>query len=230
MPGANGIPQAGSESIKNRYLDSDKKVDIRAHLDKIEKESKSGLKGIEVRETPKQLGKDDFLKLLITQLTQQDPTNPMKDQDFIAQMAQFSSLEQMKNIAGGISRMESKQAYTLVGKVVSGPDLITGESIVGLAGALFFDGDGKGYVRVNGRTIDIEKITLISDPSVLNMEKTDMSTLNNSKEFLQKSQEKLNNTDSTSTGTSGNTQPIQSDKTQDWNYPGVKTNNSSNYK
>lgn len=45
-----------------------------------------------------ELGKDDFLHMLITQLKHQDPMDPMKDQDFIAQLAQFSSLEQMQNM------------------------------------------------------------------------------------------------------------------------------------
>ena len=44
------------------------------------------------------LGKDDFLKLLMTQLQNQDPSSPMDNTQFIAQMATFSTLEQMVNI------------------------------------------------------------------------------------------------------------------------------------
>ncbi|EIE00868.1 flagellar hook capping FlgD N-terminal domain-containing protein [Leptospira licerasiae] len=167
MPEANAV---SNEATRSRYLEGDRSYDLRKHFDKLEKEEKSGLQGIEIRSTAKALGKDDFLKLLITQLSSQDPTNPVKDQDFIAQMAQFSSLEQMNNISQGIGKMTNRQSFSLVGKIVSGPDFVTGENVVGTAGALFFDGEGKSFVRVNGRTVEIDAITLITDPAVINQQ------------------------------------------------------------
>jgi len=55
------------------------------------------------------LGKDAFLKILMTQLQNQDPMNPMEDKDFIAQMAQFSTLEQMTNMASSFDKLAASQ-------------------------------------------------------------------------------------------------------------------------
>lgn len=80
------------------------------------------------------LDKDDFLKILVTQLSNQDPTKPMEDKEFIAQMAQFSSLEQMTNMSKGFDkvadRLQSSQAVGMLGKTVEiakGENLISGK-------------------------------------------------------------------------------------------------------
>ncbi|MGE7672531.1 flagellar hook assembly protein FlgD [Lysinibacillus sp. NPDC094403] len=59
-----------------------------------------------------ELGKDAFLQLLITQLQHQDPTNPMDDREFISQMAQFSSLEQMQNMSKAMESLLASQQQT----------------------------------------------------------------------------------------------------------------------
>ncbi len=72
-----------------------------------------------------ELGKEDFLTLLVAQLSHQDPLNPMDDKEFVSQLSEFSSLEQLTNISSGIdemngstSRQEMISAVSFIGKQV----------------------------------------------------------------------------------------------------------------
>jgi len=58
------------------------------------------------------LGQADFLKLLIAQLTAQDPLNPQSNTDFVAQMAQFSSLQTSQNMQTNLTEMNSQQQFS----------------------------------------------------------------------------------------------------------------------
>jgi flagellar basal-body rod modification protein FlgD len=112
--------------------------------------------------TPKtDLGKDDFLQLLIAQLSHQDPTSPMEDTQFIAQMAQFSSLEQMTNMSSSFSKLKSlltgSEASTSVGKNV---DIDLGESKVSGTIAAATRGDAP-QVLVNGSWYDWSSVKTV---------------------------------------------------------------------
>ncbi|SDG98038.1 flagellar basal-body rod modification protein FlgD [Alteribacillus persepolensis] len=72
------------------------------------------------------LGKDDFLKILMVQLQNQDPLNPMDDKEFVSQMAQFSSLEQMTNMS---TQLEQFVQANQNGSLVQHSELI-GENII----------------------------------------------------------------------------------------------------
>ena len=115
----------------------------------------------EGRKTSNELGKDDFLKLLITQMSNQDPTSPMENTEFIAQMAQFSSLEQMTNMSSSFTKMasyiSSSEATATLGKTV---DLNIGDaSVTGVV-----EGATRGenpQILVNGMYYSMDKITAV---------------------------------------------------------------------
>jgi flagellar basal-body rod modification protein FlgD len=70
----------------------------------------------------KTLGQSDFLKLLVAQMTSQDPMNPQTNTDFVAQMAQFSALQASQTMEGDLSTLNSQQQFTqaatLLGRTV----------------------------------------------------------------------------------------------------------------
>lgn len=116
---------------------------------------------IEGRKVQRDLGKDDFLKLLIAQLSNQDPTSPMENTEFIAQMAQFSSLEQMTNMNQEFAKMNSmlvsSQAVGTIGKTV---DITLGDTkTTGVVEAVTYGANPQ--VRVNNMYYDMKQISAV---------------------------------------------------------------------
>lgn len=115
------------------------------------------------RTTKTELGKDDFLKLLVAQLTHQDPLDPLKDKDFIAQMAQFSSLEQQVNIAKGIenlAKVSMASAVSYVGRTVG----YVGDDGADAAGVVQFVEMKDGSVTLHlkdGKSLPMDKVQYV---------------------------------------------------------------------
>jgi flagellar basal-body rod modification protein FlgD len=109
------------------------------------------------------LDKNSFLKLLVTQLAKQDPTNPMNDREFISQMAQFSSLEQMNNVANSMNKLRASQANQLIGKMINGRDFVTEKPVQGIATKATYDRNGDVFLSVNGRMIKLDDVTEVTE-------------------------------------------------------------------
>jgi len=120
------------------------------------------------RQIKNNLGIDDFLNLLITQLTHQDPLDPIDDTEFIAQMAQFSTLEQITNVASSMDsllKMARLSAESYVGKEVIYYDEDKGTYLQSSVRSAIFE-DDKVYLELNdGKYVPLESVKAVTAPS-----------------------------------------------------------------
>jgi flagellar basal-body rod modification protein FlgD len=110
------------------------------------------------------LGKDEFLKILVMQLANQDPLDPASDTDYISQLAQFSSLEQMQSLN---SSFTTSQAYDLLGKYVyleTSEDSSKSNVILGKVDGVIKQ-DGIDYLVVGGEQYELSQVTGVLDVS-----------------------------------------------------------------
>lgn len=127
-----------------------------------------------------ELGKDDFLKLMMAQMQHQDPMAPMDNKDMIAQMAQFTSVEQLVNISGQLSSMSQSLGNNsgLIGKVISwnagtktgNYDVVTGQAeVINLKESGIVDSiivrSGVHYAKVGSKEIEISQIEQVMHPA-----------------------------------------------------------------
>lgn len=125
------------------------------------------------RSSGSNLGKDEFLKILMTQLQNQDPLNPMEDKEFISQMANFSSLEQMTNMSSMMQKFLNTQTgndsilkYSeMIGKKVEWPNSdAEGGTNTGVVKSIKQSGTSILLELDNGKEIKSDLITKISQP------------------------------------------------------------------
>ena len=118
----------------------------------------------------KTLGQDEFLQLLVVQMRNQDPLKPVSDTEFIAQMAQFSNLEQTKEMSGDIAKLRQStafnQATALMGKQVrllSDEDNFTKGIVTDLTVK-----DGEVSLIVNGKTYVLGQVVSVNSEQTKN--------------------------------------------------------------
>jgi len=111
----------------------------------------------ETKEKTSKSDKDMFLNLLVKQMQYQDPLEPQDNSEFLAQMAQFTSLEQMQNISKSV---EMSQASNLIGKIVTANDE-DGKAIIGMVDGIKMI-NGSTYIRVNNKDIAVSGVTAVT--------------------------------------------------------------------
>lgn len=105
------------------------------------------------------MGKNEFLKILAAQLQNQDPTSPASNTEFVAQLAQFSSLEQLQNIASSLSAMSLMHSAGLIGKTAMAE--MNGAIVSGTVESILLQ-DSVPYAVIDRKYVPVSAITQIS--------------------------------------------------------------------
>ena len=103
----------------------------------------------------------DFLNLLVTQMTSQDPLNPQSDTEFAAQLAQFTALQTAQTTQGNIATMQASQ---LIGSTVSVLPSGSANAVTGLVSGVAMNA-GTPLIMVGGNPYQLNQITSISPPA-----------------------------------------------------------------
>lgn len=113
-----------------------------------------------------QLGKDDFLKLLVAQLQNQDPTNPTDSSQWMAQLAQYSALEQTTNVAESVAQLVTQTSLTQGVDMLGHEITFTradGSTGTGVADSLTV-ANGQPTLDVGGESVTLGAVTAVAPP------------------------------------------------------------------
>ncbi len=144
--------------------------------------------GLGQSEQPGELGKDSFMTLLVEQLKNQDPLEPTANEQFVSELANFSSLEEMEelneNILGMIVLQQSNallsqltESSNLIGKEVTYYDFDTQGLTTGSVDSVKIE-DGLALLKVNGADVPLANVTEVLGESTTGDPSDDSTTDN----------------------------------------------------
>ncbi len=110
------------------------------------------------------LSTDDFLKLFLAQLQNQDPTQPVDNSQMLSQLSQMSSIQTMKSIQAALEGSQLAQASALIGKNVTGLD-VNGKAVDGVVDAVTQSNDAGLVLRVGQQYIKPDNVVNVTTPS-----------------------------------------------------------------
>ena len=112
-----------------------------------------------------ELKTEDFIKMMITQLQNQDPLEPAKNQELLAQMSQIGQLQSsttlQESLKGMVLQNQIGSASALIGKTVQGLDS-QDDPVTGLVNSVKVGADGVSLELDNGKTLLLTRVTQIS--------------------------------------------------------------------
>src|SRR5688572_15798862 len=113
---------------------------------------------------------EDFIKMMITQLQNQDPLEPAKNQELLAQMSQIGQLESatslQESLKGLVLQNSIGSASSLIGKTVEGLDA-NNDDVTGLVNSIRVSGDKVHLELDNGKTLELGRVTSITESDVV---------------------------------------------------------------
>jgi flagellar basal-body rod modification protein FlgD len=121
--------------------------------------------GNQVQSSKFKLKTEDFIRMMITQLQNQDPTEPAKNEQLLAQMSQIGQLEASQSLQESLQSMVLQNnvgsASSLIGRVVQGQDP-AGEPIGGIVNSIRVEGDQVVLELDNGQSLQLTRVTSIA--------------------------------------------------------------------
>ena len=124
----------------------------------------------QVKSTKMELKTEDFIRMMVTQLQNQDPLEPAKNQELLAQMSQIGQLQSANTLQDSLKGMvlqnQIGSASSLIGKTVQGLDSAD-EPVTGLVNSVKVGSDGVSLELDTGKTLLLSRVTQIAPPTNL---------------------------------------------------------------